>query len=308
MVWLVVGLSGGCRSAWRPPMDRVQPAVARTTVDLTRFVGPGGRSSLVYLRRNLSDADAPPVRYERRPHNGMLTEGLLADKRVTTVAAYLQDTPDARHRRGVLWPQDPSNKGAAFFLEFDPPLIRLPASIDAHQVVSQHCSLRYFNRDAVEVRGGTVTRQITFEGFESIEAGGIEYPGCPRLRIDTRYRIHWGPRVNTSEYVWLAPGIGEVRRVEQLSGLAWLAYFTGLHVYELIDQPLVASAATASAGSSAAGQQPLEAWSRCAVYLDRVLPHPRLGGLAVELAPAQESHLLVSTGPRPERLTDGQHQ
>jgi hypothetical protein len=300
LVWCVAGLSGGCLPAWRPPMDRVQPAVARTAIDLTRFARPGGRLPRVYLRRDLSDADAPPVRYERRPQNGMLTEGLLADKRVTTVAAYLQHTPDARQRRGVLWPEDPDKKGAAFFLEFDPPLLRLPASIDVDGGVSQHCRLRYYNRDAVEVRGGTVTRRIVFEGFESVEAGGIEYPACPRLRIDTRYRIHWGPRVDTSEYVWLAPGIGEVRRVERLSGLAWLAYFTGLHVYELIEQPLVAPAAASSASLSAAGPQPIEAWSRCAVYLDRVLPHPRLGGLAVELAPAQENHLLAVTGPRPE--------
>ncbi len=300
LVWGVGGLSGGCAPVWRPSMERVQPAVAQTAIDLTAYVRRAGRVPRTYLRHNLGDPQEPPVRYARRSQDGMLTEGLLADKRVTTVAAYLQHTPGARHRRGSLWPEDPDNKGAAFFLEFDPPLIRLPASIDADGGVSQVCRLRYYNRDAVEVRGGTVTREITFEGFETVEAGGIEYPGCPRLRIDTRFRIHWGPLVDTSEYVWLAPGVGEVRRVERLSGLAWLAYFTGLHVYELIDEPLVTAAAAPSVRSAAAALPPVEAWSRCAVYLDQVLPHPRLGGLAVELAPTQDSHLLAATAARPE--------
>lgn len=299
--WVLLGPVGGCLPAWRPPMDRVEPAAAHALIDLTRYVGPSGPVPRAYLRRNPVDPDEPPTRYERRAQKGALTEGLLADRGVDTVAAYLEPTPGARYRRGTLWPEDPNKEGAGFFLEFDPALIRLPASIDAKGGISQQCRLRYYNRDAVEVRGGTARRNITFEGFETVQAGGIEYPACARLRIDTSYRIHWGPWVDTNEYIWLAPGIGEVLRVERFSGLAWFVYFTGLHNYELIDGPATSPPQTQPARLAYGSPLLLQAWSRCAVFLDRLLPRPRLGGLAVEFAPADGAGALAVAGLAPPR-------
>ena len=297
-VW--TGLAGGCLPRWQPSLDRVQPAVPHTAIDLTRYLGPAGGPPRVYLRRDPVNPQEPPTPYERRPLNGALTEGLLADRQVDRVAAYLEPTPRARQRRGTLWPEDPDHKSAAFFLEFEPPLVRLPASIDANGGLSQRCRLRYYNRDAVEGRGGTVARDIVFEGFETVQVGGGEYPACVRLRINTRYRIHWGPWLDSTEYLWLAPDVGEVLRVELFSGLALFAYFTGLHVYELTDGTPPETQPTRLVH---AAPPPVEAWARCAVFLDRVLPHPRLGGLAVELAPAQDGSALTTAQARPPRHT-----
>ena len=274
-------------------MEQVESPPAHALIELSRYVAPQGRGVRTYLRFNPADPDDPVVRYERRSGGGMVAEGSLAKKPVRTVTQYLARTPGGQYLRGMLWPQDPQKQGAAFFLEFDPPLARLPRLIDANGGFNQECRLRYFNRDAVEARGGSVTRQVVFEGFETIEAGGLEYAGCVRLRIETRYRIRWAPRVNVSEYVWLAPGIGEVRRVESFSGLALPVFFNGLHVYELIGESPESSAATQLVRASAIGPSPVEAWSSCAVYLDRLLPRPRLGGLAVELASPQQGGTLA---------------
>ncbi|MHC4063700.1 MAG: hypothetical protein ACYSUI_04270 [Planctomycetota bacterium] len=279
--YVLLAAAGGCGpAAWRPALERVRPGAPNTAIDLTPHLQPSIEGSAVYARWSLSDQDEPPQLYERRPGAGTLTEGAMAAKRITTVAEYLEPTAKARYRRGALWPEDPKRSGAAFFLEFDPPLVYLPASIDVDTTFQQRGRMRYHNRDAAGLREGTVSREVTFEGFETVHAGGIEYPDCARLRIECRYRLRWGPRVNTTEYVWLARGIGEVSRVERVSGLAWLVYFTEAYAYELIEPPLLQPSST---GES---QPQVQAWSRCAVFLDRVLPHPRLGGLAVELAPS----------------------
>ena len=155
----------------------------------------------------------------------------------------------------------------------------MPASIDAGQGLTQDMQLRYYNRDGKRTKRGTVRRQIEFEGFETVEAAGRVYPDCARLKIDTCIRIHWGPHVDVTEYVWLARGVGEVRRIERFTGLALLAHFSEVNTYEAIAVPPLGQGATTRPRPAG------EVWLRCAVYLDRLLPHPRLGGLAAELVP-----------------------
>lgn len=275
-------------------MEGVEPPAAHVVIDLRPYLRPDAAGPALYARRNLAEPDEPAQLYERRSRAGTLTEGALAAKRIRTVAEYLEPTARAAYRRGALWPEDPQRRGTAFFLEFDPPLAYLPASIDAQAELTQRCRLRYFNRDAEPVREGTVTRKVAFEGYEAVEAGGIEYPGCLRMRVDTRYRLNWGPRVDTTEYIWLARGVGEVRRLERVSGLALFVYFSGVYAYELIETPLPST-------RLARGQHPrARAWVRCAVFLDRVLPHPRLGGVAIELAPAADADTVAATAePNP---------
>ncbi len=203
----------------------------------------------------------------------------MAAKPPDTLADYLgPDAPKAAER-WKLWPDDPDRKGAAFFLEFDPPLVYLPDSIQAGRQASQQVRLRYYNRDGICTRRGTVRRTFDLEGFETVVAGGVRYADCARLHTRTRIRVAWGPRGDITEYIWLAPGVGEVRRVQQFSGLAYLVHFSELQTFELAGGSLLAE------GVPGARPFPGEVWARCAVYLDRLLPHPRLGGLAVELAP-----------------------
>ncbi len=293
----------GCAPAWRPSMEFVKSSNHRAPLRLLDYMQTAPDLPRTFLRRSLDAANQSAARYERCPQGQTLTEGLLAATRMDTVAEYLEPTQRARYRRGALWPIEQPNGNAAFFVEFDPPLVRLPETVGPLEEWSQQCTMRYFNRDAVQTRQGRVTRTVAFEGFESVEADGVPYANCARLKVDTKYRIDWGPRIDSTEYLWLAPGVGEVRRIERISGLALLAYFSEAHSYELV------SATTDSTEPlppirAKSRPVPLRAWSRCAVYLDRVLPKPRLGGLAVEFATGQEQTALA----RASRSTSEQHQ
>ena len=287
-VCLVAALVG-CTPVWRPSLEGVQPAPLQVVIDLTALAPSGGVARQAYRRSDPAQPAVPPQGYERHYQGMTRTEGALAVKTFTGLADYLgPDAPKAADR-WKLWPDDPDRKGAAFFLEFDPPLVYLPGSIQAGRESSQQVRLRYYNRDGICTRRGTVRRSVEFEGFETVTAGGVRYADCARLHTRTRIRVDWGPRVDTTEYIWLAPGVGEVRRVQQFSGLAYLVYFSEVQTFELAD------GSPWAAGAAGAGLSSGEVWARCAVYLDRLLPHPRLGGLAVELAP--ESAALAGTAP-----------
>ena len=154
----------------------------------------------------------------------------------------------------------------------------LPGWIDAERAFAEIVQLCCYNRDGHLVRRGTVTRKIQFEGFEDVEGDGVLYADCPRLRITTRIRVRWGPRVDLTEYVWLADGVGEVRRTERIQGFVFLTLFGGVYTYELMNTPH--TVVRASGAASAAPRR----WSRCAVFLESVFPNPLLGGLIIEYA------------------------
>ncbi|MCP4250783.1 MAG: hypothetical protein GY778_27410 [bacterium] len=287
----VAVLATGCNGSWRPSLEAVVPPEKHPTFDLRPYLAAIVDQPMIYERQSLSHPDDPPSLFRRQPQATALTLGSLAGRPVHPVTDYLEPTDRARCRRGSLWPEDPDNRGAAFFLEFDPPLTQIPGTIALVDGYNQRSRLRCYNRDAELIREGTVTRSVVFEGLESVANGNVVYPACARLRAVTKYRLPWGPRVNTTEYLWLAPGVGEVRRIERISGLAWLAYFQDVQQYELVDPRPVAS----MPASHALDEPP--AWSRCAVFLDRLPPHPRLGGAVIDLArPSPPSAVALSAG------------
>jgi len=313
----------GCARAWRPsPVEFVAPQ-ADAVLNLADYL-PKTATDRVYLRRNLGEPDEPPRPYPRRSAPGAASEGLLAGRcgakappassdaaaSSGSVARFLGDSDDARTRRGELWPMDAGKTSAACFLEFDPPLVDLPERISADLPFAQRCRLRCYDRDAKLWREGTATRRVFFESLESVTTSSQTYADCARLRIDTHIRLRWGPRVNVTTYSWLAPGFGEVRRVEEISGLALLILFDEVYEYELIEavREAALTSATRPAGPTTRPQRPKPpsvqpdfapyqpaAWSRCAIFLDRSLPHPRLGGLVAELASVAADNQVAAT-------------
>jgi hypothetical protein len=259
-------------------MEAVQPAEAHRTLDLRRYSPVGSSTVQAYQRRAGARDSGAPDTYERRYRGFIRAEGTMATNPVWSLADFLGPDAPRAGERWKLWPVNPESKGAAFFLEFNPPLVYLPASITPNGAVSQEVTLRYYNRDGILRRTGTVERAITLEGFENVGTDGMHFANCARLKVDTRIRVKWGPRVDLTEYLWLAPGIGEVRRVQRFSGFAYLVYFSQVQSFEL------ASSTTGQQDAGAGTTFPGEVWTRCAVYLDRLPPHPRLGGLVVELA------------------------
>ncbi|MBN1511328.1 MAG: hypothetical protein JXB13_04885, partial [Phycisphaerae bacterium] len=77
---------------------------------------------------------------------------------------------------------------------------------------------------------------------------------------------------------WLARDLGEVRRIERLRGWAWIWPFDEIRQYDLI-RPLPPAGRTVLHSTTSP-----EAWACLRIHLDRVLPSPQLGGIAVEYA------------------------
>jgi len=291
--------ASGCLPAWRPSLDQVAPAPGDVVVHLAGYLPGEGEATRLYFRRNLTRPDETPQRYLRRHSERGVGEGVLARGDVDTVAEYLQPTPRARERRGTLWPLDQQRTAAAFFLEFSPPLPHLPEVISCEQPWSQSSELHCYNRDAEPAGSGIVEREVSFQGFEDVRVGATVYADCVRLRRETRFRVRWGPRVDRTEYLWLAPALGEVKRIERVAGFAGLMYFSVAHRYELARLP--AESPSPSPGIPPVGPGPPrpQAWARCAVFLERMLPRPSLGGLLVDSAPLAEVGALAVAGSTP---------
>ena len=80
------------------------------------------------------------------------------------------------------------------------------------------------------------------------------------------------------ETLWLARGIGEVKRVRRIEVLAFLLYFREAYAFE--------TTAAQNAVTGKPSYRPLRtpAWSRMAIFLDRFLPRLRIGGAVIEFA------------------------
>ena len=176
-------------------------------------------------------------------------------------------------------PQPPLSGGAAFFLEFDPPLAPFPSVIRPDQTAVTEVAVRYYDRTGRLRFRGTVERRVELEGLESVEVPAGRFADCLRLRADMRFRFPWGPRVDTTEYTWLARGVGEVRRIEHFEGLAlfWI-------VSETVSHELAAYAEPAAPAEYAPGLRPARRWWRAAVLFERWFPRPLVGGIHHQLA------------------------
>jgi hypothetical protein len=99
--------------------------------------------------------------------------------------------------------------------------------------------------------------------------------------------------VSLRETVWFASGVGPVRRIERIKGAALLIFrFNSIHEYELLNEAVTQSSTDRSIPVAARNSIDREAvgaareltgrWARLAICLDRGVPRPRIGGLAVE--------------------------
>ena len=175
------------------------------------------------------------------------------------------------------WPSPPRRGTEALFAEFEPPMAEWPAEVRAEVPVEWQAKLSLYDRRGVPFALGSAVRRVWWEGIEATEGIGASYANCVRLRAETDLYFGWWASFRLRETVWLAQGVGIVRRVERISGRALLLFqFDSEH--ECVLQAHEIEASKTEAASSP------RRWARLAVYLDRSIPRPRVGGLAVEWA------------------------
>jgi hypothetical protein len=287
----------GCAPAWRPPLTISPPDTAPPSVALAAYLPRDPGRPRIYQRRNPAAPETPPDRYVRACAPAALIEGSLVGRVNQPITQYLEPiAPAGNDPAQVSWPQTGPG-GAAFFLVLDPPLPPYPDAVSTDSAVDARTTVHWFDYRGRAVMDGTLERTVRLEGREPITLPRGQTVDCIRLHIETRIRFAWGPRVNVTEYVWLARGLGDIRRIERLHGLAWLLPFDAVRQYDLISpQPSNAMLATARA-------QRTTDWSTIAVHLDRIWPAPRVAGLAVEFASLANATPTTKTATAPQQLT-----
>jgi hypothetical protein len=266
-------LLAGCAPTWIPP-EPPQTAAMPQVLRVRDFGCAEPAAPRLYLRRDLKRPDAPPELYESATDHDKHIEGSLIGRSAGSLDRYIHDERDDPSAVHLAWPQSSPN-GAGFFLALDPPLPRLPEFVDTREPTVSTCSVRLYNWRGKHLFRGMLERTVRYLGFAPAGTIANLPVECLRLEVRSRIRLHWGPTVNITEYLWLAPRLGEVRRIERLQGWAWFLPFDTAWQYDLVDPHR-----TDQLPRPGAAAHPL--WSLIAIHLDRALPHPRVGGIMAE--------------------------
>jgi hypothetical protein len=237
---------------WRGP----PPA---ETIDLAGYLGPDGRR--VYMRTTEPALGAGETPY-RQETGRRRTEGRMCGTDLHTVDDYISGR--------AAWP-DP--KDTVFFLEFTPPLPEWPSAISGSSPAEWAASVSCFEpcgQPGQPFRVGTVTRSVRLlsAGATATVPSGT-YDGCVVLGgvtvLDLGVTL-----LRVEEVVWMAPGVGVVRRQEAITGiLLSLFQMSASYQYSLVQF---------SAERPHAGDR---RFRRVALCLESKIP-PKVGGAIVE--------------------------
>jgi hypothetical protein len=104
----------------------------------------------------------------------------------------------------------------------EPPLVRFGTSIRTGKSFKHSCTITKYDSSAQVVDSQPYSMELTLEGVEDIEVTAGSFARCLKLSGN---EIDEGQEANV--IYWLAPGIGEVKRVFQNEEERELIYFTG---------------------------------------------------------------------------------
>lgn len=268
----------GCAAVPQIPASATHAQASDGCLELSAYFPSVKRAERRYIRTNPSRRDESPAPYVQNEDEHGRVEGSLMGQEVWPLSEYLDPHSVRPDRQRMNWPSPPRTGSEALFVEFDPPIAEWPSDVRANASVEWKAKMTAYDRFGVPFAQGSVVRRVWWEGNESIEAEGTSYSDSVRLRAKTDLYFGWWASVRLRETVWLARHVGVVRRIERLSGRALLLFrFDSEHEYVLREHEMEVSQTDASSSQS-------PRWARLAIHLDRSLPRPRVGGLAVEWA------------------------
>lgn len=275
---------GGCASRFHvpPPQTPAQPTTTTTSLPAMWKLPPPRYGNWLFERRDLlHEEPAGPSPYARQTRPGRIIEGRLIGSPFLPIKSYLR-RPEMTPAEMNALPKAPLLRAyAALMLELDSPMPLYPLVMPWDASVIDVSNIGCFDRTGHRLDYGTITREVRVEGREGVFCRAGWFPDCVRLRIDLRLRFPWSPSVDVTEYLWLADGLGEVRRVEHITGWMWLFWIESAYEYSLASfEPVEAKSPTRPAVSQPVAE-PIN-WSCIAVVFDRVFPRPRVSGMYVE--------------------------
>jgi len=209
----------------------------------------------------------------------MQQEGVFADTRAARLDEYMANEGDAGPAAQFTWPRwEPDSAG--LMLRFDPPLAYLPRRLDARGRTHASARVLLHNPKGKQTDSGKVERNVYLEGYATVTAGNRTYSDCVYLRTETRMHFPWLARIALTEYLWLAPNHGIVRRVQRLRGRILIRYFEDVIEDELIRCELPESQDTGGKSAPRLG----ETCSAAVIYLQPAQPVPCVTGAVMQFS------------------------
>ena len=285
----------GCGRPWRPTLETVRTTELPPTFALADYLALVPGSEWLYERSTPNTSPRADVTTFRRVlTETAMTEGQLVGRSVPELHPVLnRSNGPSKKERATL--STFLKGGSAFLVTFDPAIPLYPETLVPGETVQEQTKLLYYDYQGRYGYHGTVTRRVTLEGLETVETPSGMYTDCLRLRIDTEFRLDWALWADITDYVWLAAGVGEVRRIERTAGVAWIFLFDATTEYRLIRHT------PAHTPSSAPLDNPRP---RCsALLLERGFPRLLVGGLHHEWLPASAKASATTSQPGQDETT-----
>jgi hypothetical protein len=176
----------------------------------------------VYQRTEVQPAsDRPPIHYPRHITVGRLQEGIHERQQLLPLNRYLQpsDQPSA-------YPLGRSRWG--IFFDLLEPMDPLPLELESGRLISSSTTIRYYDQSGRRIDVGRLTREAQIVGLETVECPAGTFKNCLRIRVDLLIHFRWGPHVDWKGTVWLSPQVGEVKRVQSMSGCTGSSFSAAL--------------------------------------------------------------------------------
>jgi hypothetical protein len=236
----------------------------------------------VYARRSLPlDENELGVIYARQITRDRISEGVLECEPLLPIERYLepadssdsQPADDHRPRAKLSW-------GMPIFFDLDKASDPIPAVLDELNKTGTETGIAYFDALGRRVSDGKLTHEVEIEGIEDVTCPAGHFPRCMRVRIRLNVRFPWIFVVDLTSYIWLSPEVGEVRRVQRLSGWFVIFPFGTTREYRLISYDLP---------QASQDRQPLPPprWARGVLVFGGMYPHPEIAGMVIDLATSQ---------------------
>ncbi len=299
----VLPLVLGCAKSVQPARLETSTASAPATVEFTLADAlHANRVGRWTYERREPGHESEPTNYVRIYSPERMREGILAERSFLPIERYFRPAAGATTTAPAEppAPKAPLKGGSAFMFHLTQPLQPIPSDLAMGAARTESTPLIYYNYDGRLLAHGTLTRQVEFEGYETVDCPAGSFRSCPRIRVDLTLQIPWIITMDWTSWLWLSPQAGEVRRLESVSGLFLIFFFSSTHEYTLVSHETAPDAPGYAQGLAAV-------WTGGGAVLARTVPRPEIAGLVVDfgvpsaaLAPASAPARLVTT--RPARL------
>lgn len=268
-------LLAGCSQQHKDDLQPVQSQPSAERFSMEPYLRANRLGRWTYMRTEQEHAHRA-VTYTRLSDSNRMMEGRLLTRKFSPLDQYFLK-PSSTQSDDADRPRAPLKGGTAFLFELLEPMEPFPEDLTPDNPIVSTTPVVYYEYDGRQLSRGTLTRTVEIEGFDELEVPAGRFAGCLRLRLDFTLEIPWVLDMEWNSFIWLSPEMGEVRRIEKMSGWFLVFPFSSSHEYQLISgQPYLSSPEPQSV------RKPR--WQYGAALLDRAIPRPQIAGLVVDYA------------------------